>query len=146
MVSVDRRLEADRALRRAIPGTALFDGDLAARGFALNAMCHSFNDAANRAAFIADEQAYCDRFGLTGPQRAAVAARDVPAMLAAGGNVYYLAKLAGIFGLDVQDLGALQTGRSVAQFKAMLLAQRAGVDPALDGLHLGSLVTLREHA
>ena len=102
--------------------------------------------SANRAAFVAEEQAYGDKFGLTGPQRAAVAARDVPAMLAAGGNVYYLAKLAGIFGLNVQDLGALQKGCSVAQFKAMLLAQRAWVDPALDGLHLGPVAALWEYA
>lgn len=128
---------ASRDLRRSIPGTALFDGDLAIRGFALNAMCFSFNDAANRAAFVADEEGYCRKYGLTEEQRAAVAARDVPAMLAAGGNVYYLAKLAGILGLNVQDLGALQTGRSVAEFKAMLVAARAGVDPDLGGLHLG---------
>ncbi|WP_421848445.1 protocatechuate 4,5-dioxygenase subunit alpha [Novosphingobium sp.] len=126
-----------RALRRSIPGTALFDGELAERGFALNAMCYSFNDAGNRSAFVAGEDDYCRKYGLTPEQRAAVAARDVPAMLAAGGNVYYLAKLAGIFGLNVQDLGALQTGRSVAEFKAMLVAARAGVDPALGGLHLG---------
>lgn len=137
---------ADKALRRTIPGTALFDGDLAARGFALNAMCFSFNDAANRSAFLADEEAYCGKFGLTAPQRAAVAARDVPAMLAAGGNVYYLAKLAGILGLNVQDLGALQTGRSVADFKAMLVAARAGVDPAMDGLHLGNRLPAQENA
>ena len=31
-------------------------------------------------------------------------------MIEAGGNVYYLAKLAGIFGLNVQDIGAQQTG------------------------------------
>lgn len=128
---------ASRALRRSIPGTALFDGELAERGFALNAMCYSFNDAANRAAFVADEEGFCRKFGLTSQQRAAVAARDVPAMLAAGGNVYYLAKLAGILGLNVQDLGALQTGRSVEDFRAMLVAARAGVDPELGGLHLG---------
>lgn len=126
-----------RVLRRSIPGTALFDGELAIRGFALNAMCFSFNEAANRMAFLADEEAYCRKYGLTEEQRAAVAARDVPAMLAAGGNVYYLAKLAGILGLNVQDLGALQTGRSVADFKAMLIAARARVDPDLDGLHMG---------
>lgn len=132
------RTHADlRALRRSIPGTALFDGELAMRGFELNAMCFSFNDGANRAAFVADEDAYCRKYGLTEEQRAAVAARDVPAMLAAGGNVYYLAKLAGILGLNVQDLGALQTGRSLADFKAMLIAARAGVDPDLGGLHLG---------
>lgn len=108
---------AEKALRRAIP---LFDGDLATRGYALNAMCFSFNEKANREAFLADEEAYCARFNLTPQQRKAVANRDVLAMLDAGGNVYYLAKLAGIFGLGVQDLGALQTGMSVDEFKAML--------------------------
>lgn len=120
-----------------MPGSVRFGGDLAMRGFALNAMCFSFNDAANRAAFLADEEAYCRKYGLTSEQRAAVAARDVLAMLDAGGNVYYLAKLAGILGLNVQDLGALQTGRSLAEFKAMLVATRAEVDPDLGGLHLG---------
>ncbi|SMC67384.1 protocatechuate 4,5-dioxygenase subunit alpha [Novosphingobium sp. B1] len=108
---------SDTALRKAIP---LFDGDLATRGYALNAMCFSFNEEANRMAFLADEEAYCARFHLTAEQRKAVADRDVLAMLEAGGNVYYLAKLAGIFGLGVQDLGALQTGMSVDAFKAML--------------------------
>jgi len=107
----------DNAIRRTIP---LFDGRLATRGYALNAMCFSFNERANREAFLADEDVYCARFGLTPEQRKAVADRDVLAMLDAGGNVYYLAKLAGIFGLGVQDLGALQTGMSVDQFKAML--------------------------
>jgi protocatechuate 4,5-dioxygenase alpha chain len=48
--------------------------------------------------------------------------RNVLKMLAAGGNVYYLAKLAGIFGLDVQDIGAQQTGMSKQDFQARLLA------------------------
>jgi protocatechuate 4,5-dioxygenase alpha chain len=109
---------AEKAIRRAIP---LFDGDLATRGFELNAMCFSFNEKANREAFLADEDAYCAKFGLTPDQRKAVADRDVLAMLGAGGNVYYLAKLAGIFGLGVQDLGALQTGMTVDEFKAMLV-------------------------
>lgn len=108
--------------KRAIPGTLVFDGDAAQAGYALNAMCYSFNDAGNRKAFVADEEAYMDRYGLSPAQRDAVRARDVPAMLAAGGNVYYLAKLAGILGLGVQDLGALQTGMSLDDFKAALLA------------------------
>jgi protocatechuate 4,5-dioxygenase alpha chain len=41
-------------------------------------------------------------------------------LLAAGGNVYYLAKFAGILGLDVQDLGAAQTGMTKEAFKAKL--------------------------
>ena len=36
--------------------------------------------------------------------------RNVLKLIEAGGNVYYLAKLAGIFGLNVQDIGAQQTG------------------------------------
>jgi len=114
-----------RAKRR-IDGTSLFDGDAASKGYALNAMCFSFNDAANRAAFVADEDAYCAHFGLSPLQRAAVADRNVLAMIEAGGNIYYLAKLAGIFGLSVQDVGAQQTGMGVAAFKQMLLDQAEG--------------------
>ena len=109
-----------------IPGTHVFDGPAAQAGYALNAMCFSFNDAANRAAFLADEDAYCARYNLTPEQRAAVASRNVLGMIAAGGNIYYLAKLAGIFGLGVQDVGAQQTGMSVQAFKDMLLARGRG--------------------
>lgn len=107
---------------RTIEGTPVFDGAAAQRGYALNAMCFSFNDPANRAAFAADEREYCRKFGLTPEQRSAVERRDIPGLIAAGGNIYYLAKLAGILGLSVQDIGALQTGLSVDQFKAKLLA------------------------
>lgn len=108
-----------------IPGTTLFDGDEAQKGYALNRMCFSFNSAENRAAFLKDEDAYCARFGLNAQQREAIRARNVLQLIAAGGNVYYLAKFAGIFGLNVQDIGAQQTGMSVEAFKAKLL-QAAG--------------------
>ena len=105
-----------------IPGTVIFDGVGAQKGYALNRMCYSFNHAENRAAFLADEEAYCARYALNPEQREAVRKRDVLAMIAAGGNVYYLAKLAGIFGLDVQDIGAQQTGVTREAFKAKLLS------------------------
>ena len=111
------------AANKPIPGTHIFDGAAAQKGYALNAMCYSFNDAANRDAFVRDEAAYIDKFQLTPEQREAVAARNVLQMIAAGGNVYFLAKLAGILGLNVQDLGAQQTGMSVDAFKQMLLDQ-----------------------
>ena len=63
------------------------------------------------------------RYGLTPPQAEAIRKRDVLGLIAAGGNVYYLAKFAGILGLDVQDLGAAQTGMTKAQFKALLIQQ-----------------------
>ena len=105
-----------------VPGTTLFDGEQAQRGLALNRMCFSFNSATNREAFRRDEEAYCRKYGLTPEQREAVRGRDVLKLIAAGGNVYYLAKLAGIFGLGVQDIGAQQTGMSVDAFKAKLEA------------------------
>ena len=106
----------------AIPGTYPYDGTLAQKGYALNKMCYSFNDAANRADFKRDEDAYCAAFGLNEEQRKAIRNRDMLTLLAAGGNVYYLAKFAGIFGLGVQDIGAQQTGMSLEAFKAKLKA------------------------
>jgi protocatechuate 4,5-dioxygenase alpha chain len=103
-----------------IPGTPIFGSEAAQKGFALNKMCFSFNSADNRAEFLHNEEAYCAKFGLTPEQRAAVKHRNVLEMIEAGGNVYYLAKLAGIFGLNVQDIGAQQTGMSVEAFKAKL--------------------------
>lgn len=107
---------------RQIPGTPVFDGEAARKGYALNKMCFSFNNAGNRAEFLRDEDAYCAKFGLTHEQRTAVKHRNVLEMIEAGGNVYYLAKLAGIFGLNVQDIGAQQTGMTVQDFKAKLQA------------------------
>lgn len=81
--------------RREIPGTAVFDGAQARKGYALNRMCYSFNDAANRAEFLRDEDAYCRRFGLSEAQRAAIRRRNVL----------------------VQDIGAQQTGMTMVHSK-----------------------------
>lgn len=106
-----------------IYGTTLFDGNQAVKGYALNRMCFSFNEEANRQRFHADEEAYMRAYGLNEAQANAVRARNVLALIAAGGNIYYLAKFAGILGLDVQDLGAQQTGMTKDAFKARLLEQ-----------------------
>lgn len=106
----------------AIFGTTLFDGDQAQKGYALNKMCYSFNSADNRNTFKADEEAYMKQYGLNAEQAEPIRTRNVLGLIAAGGNVYYLAKFAGILGLDVQDLGAAQTGMTKEEFKAKLRA------------------------
>ncbi len=111
-----------RERRRSIPGTTIFDGDLARIGYALNRMCYSFNAAECREAFLQDEEAYMTRYGLTETQKQAVRSRQVLDMIQAGGHPYYLAKLAGIFGLDMQDIGAQQTGVTKEEFRARLVA------------------------
>ena len=108
--------------RQPVPGTTIFDGEQARKGYALNKMCYSFNDAANRQAFVADEDAYCARYGLNAEQREPIRNRNVLQLIEAGGNAYYLAKFAGIFGLDMQDIGAQQTGLTKDEFKAKLVA------------------------
>jgi len=105
-----------------IPGTTPFDGHMARKGYALNKMCFSFNEGTNREAYVTDPEAYMKRYGLTPEQAEAVRSGQVLRMLAAGGNAYYLAKFAGIFGLDMQDIGAQQTGMSKEAFKAKLVA------------------------
>ena len=118
-------------MQQDIPGTTIFDGEQAQKGLALNRMCFSFNSAENRAAFLKSRRLsegrrrYCRHYGLTDEQRAAVKSRNVLETIKAGGNVYYLAKLAGIFGLNVQDIGAQQTGMSVDAFKSKLLSAGA---------------------
>jgi len=107
--------------KREIPGTTVFDGEAARKGYALNKMCYSFNSAENRAEFLKDQDAYCTKFGLNDQQREAVRSLNVLKMIEAGGNAYYLAKLGGIFGLDMQDIGAQQTGMTKDEFKAKLV-------------------------
>jgi protocatechuate 4,5-dioxygenase alpha chain len=106
---------------REIPGTTIFDGNIARKGYALNKMCYSFNEKANREEFLKDENAYCAKFGLNEQQRAAIAHRNVLELLEAGGNAYFLAKFGGIFGLDMQDIGAQQTGLTKEEFKQKLV-------------------------
>ena len=103
-----------------IAGTVIFDGAEAMKGYALNKMCFSLNARENREAFLADEDAYCKKYELNEAQREAVRNRDVLGLIAAGGNAYYLAKLTGALGLNVQDIGAQQTGMKLEDFKAML--------------------------
>ena len=102
-------------------GTTIFDGEMAMKGYPLNKMCYSFNRKDNRDEFAADSEAYMEKYGLSEKQKQAVRDKNVLKMIEEGGNIYYLAKLAGILGLNVQDLGALQTGMSVDDFKAALL-------------------------
>jgi len=91
---------------RLVEGTPIFDGERARRGYALNRLCFSLNQRENRDALLRDEDAYCRQYGLNNEQREAVGSRNVEALLRAGGNICYLAKLAGCFGMNVQDIGA----------------------------------------
>jgi protocatechuate 4,5-dioxygenase alpha subunit len=80
-----------------------FDGRKAMLGYALNRMCFSFNEADNRKRFKAFPEAYCKRFGLDRKQIHAVTDMDFKRLMALGGNPYYLAKLAAIYGMSLEE-------------------------------------------
>ncbi|TPE47502.1 protocatechuate 4,5-dioxygenase subunit alpha [Maribrevibacterium harenarium] len=116
----------ERYADREFPGTYLFDGAMAKKGYALNKMCYSFNEQQARDEFNADPEAYCNKYRLTDTQKKAIFDKDIIGLLREGGSIYYLAKYAGLLKLNMQDIGALQTGMSVDEFKDMLVKNARG--------------------
>jgi len=114
-----------------IPGTVIFDARRARQGYALNAFCMSLMRPENRAAFKTDEKTYLARFAMTAEQKNAVLGRDWNGMLALGGNIYYLAKVAATDGKSFQQIAAEMSGMSQEQYAQMMLAGgRRPEDPA----------------
>ena len=105
-----------------IPGTVVFTGDKCRAGYALNQMCMSLMRPENRTRFKADEAAYLADWALTDGQKQAVLRRDYGAMLAEGGNIFYVLKLAATDGKSTQSVAASLAGQSAEEYAAMMLA------------------------
>jgi protocatechuate 4,5-dioxygenase, alpha chain len=105
-----------------IPGTLIFDSEQARKGYQLNQFCMSLMKAENRERFKANEQAYLDEWKLTDAQKKAVMARDYNAMMAEGGNIYFLAKIFATDGLTFQFAAASMTGMTQQEYADMMLA------------------------
>jgi protocatechuate 4,5-dioxygenase alpha chain len=105
-----------------IPGTTVFDADMARQGYHLNQFCMSLLKAPNRERFRADERAYLDEWPMTEGQKQAVLDRDYNAMLRQGGNIYFLAKIFATDGKSFQFAAASMTGMSQEQYAQMMLA------------------------
>ena len=93
--------------RKATPGI---------RENALNRLCSSLESADNAKRFKAFPEAYCHSFGLTRDETHAVTDLDVARLLALGARVDRLELLTAVFGLNVLELGAQQTGVTPQQF------------------------------
>ena len=105
-----------------IPGTTVFDAEMSRRGYPLNQFCMSLMQAHNRERFRADERAYLDEWPMSAAQKSAVLARDYNAMLAEGGNIYFLAKIFSTDGKSFVHAAAQMTGMSEDEYQAMMLA------------------------
>ena len=104
-----------------IPGTTVFDADLARKGYHLNSFCMSLMKADNRTRFKADERAYLDEWQMTEEQKQAVLARDLNRCIALGGNIYFLAKIGSTDGKSFQQMAGSMTGMSEAEYRDMMI-------------------------
>jgi protocatechuate 4,5-dioxygenase alpha chain len=104
-----------------VPGTTVFDADLARQGYHLNQFCMSLMKADNRERFKADQRACLDEWPMSEAQKQAVLDRDYNRMIALGGNIYFLAKLFSTDGQSFEHAAASMTGLSRADYREMML-------------------------
>jgi protocatechuate 4,5-dioxygenase alpha chain len=104
-----------------VPGTTIFDAEQSRKGYHLNQFCMSLMKAENRKRFLAGERAYLDEWSMTEEQKLAVLARDLNRCIAAGGNIYFLAKIGATDGKSFQQMAGSMTGMSEAEYRDMMV-------------------------
>ncbi len=115
-----------------IPGTYVFDGEVAHSAFGLNKLLFSFNHDENRQEFTRDPEAYADKFGLPEKHKQALVNEQYLELIRLGANIYYLAKLAVPRGYTMQDTGAAFQNITRDQFQAKLDAKAEGLSAKLE--------------
>ena len=91
------------------------------KGYHLNQFCMSLMKAENRARFKAAERAYLDAWPMSEEQKLAVLARDLNRCIAAGGNIYFLAKIGATDGKSFQQMAGSMTGMSEMEYRDMMI-------------------------
>ena len=105
-----------------IPGTTIFTVARSRQAYQLHRFCMSLMKAENRTAFKADEPTYLDTFAMTPAQRQGVLDRDFNALIATGGNIYFLVKISNTDGWSVQKAVGSMSGMSAEDYGAMMVA------------------------
>ena len=111
-----------------VPGTTIFDAAQSRKGYWLNQFCMSLMKAENRARFKAGERTYLDEWAMTEEQKLAVLARDLNRCIAAGGNIYFLAKIGATDGKSFQQMAGSMTGMSEEEYRHMMISGGRSVD------------------
>ncbi|MCY4425625.1 MAG: protocatechuate 4,5-dioxygenase subunit alpha [Halieaceae bacterium] len=104
-----------------IPGTTIFDTDMAHIGYHLNQFCMSLMQAPNRERFKSDERAYLNEWPMSEAQKLAVLDRDYNRMISLGGNIYFLAKIFSSDGISFQQAAASMTGMTQEEYAQMMI-------------------------
>lgn len=111
-----------------VPGTTVFDAEQSRKGYPLNQFCMSLMKAANRERFKADMRRYLDEWPMSDEQKQAVLARDLNRCIAAGGNIYFLAKLGATLGKSFQQMAGSMTGMTEAEYREMMIGGGRSVE------------------
>ena len=109
-----------------IPGTTVFDSDMARRGYHANQFCMSLMRPENRQRFLANERAYLDEWPMTEEQKRAFLKRDYNRLLKLGVNVYFFSKLFFTDEVSFEQAAAMMTGMRREDYRAMMLAGGRG--------------------
>ena len=104
-----------------IPGTTIFDAEQSRKGYWLNQFCMSLMKSVNRERFKSDERAYLDEWPMNEEQKLAVLARDLNRCMAAGGNIYFLAKIGATDGKSFQQMAGSMTGMTEDEYRDMMV-------------------------
>ena len=105
-----------------VPGTTIFDAEQSRKGYWLNQFCMSLMKADNRIRFKAGERAYLDEWAMSEEQKQAVLARDLNRCIAAGGNIYFLAKIGATDGKSFQQMAGSMTGMTEEEYRNMMVS------------------------
>lgn len=104
-----------------IPGTTIFDMDMARIGFHLNQFCMSLMKSENRKRFRADQRAYLDEWPMSEAQKQAILDRDYNRLIALGGNIYFLSKIFSSDHIAYVSAVSTMTGMTEEDYKQMML-------------------------
>ncbi len=104
-----------------VPGTTIFDAEQSRKGYWLNQFCMSLMKPENRRRFKSNERAYLDEWPMTDEQKQAVLARDLNRCIAAGGNIYFLAKIGATDGKSFQQMAGSMTGMTEEAYRDMMV-------------------------
>lgn len=104
-----------------VPGTTIFDAEQSRKGYWLNQFCMSLMKPENRARFKANERAYLDEWPMTEEQKQGVLTRDLNRCIAAGGNIYFLAKIGSTDGKSFQQMAGSMTGMTEEEYRDMMI-------------------------
>lgn len=88
------------------PGTYLYTGAASSRGYLLTKFGLSLRRPENREVFLQDERAYMSDFGLSEQEIGWVLDRDWTALIAAGGHLQSMLKVAATVGQNLWHIGA----------------------------------------